>query len=400
MLLRLQTYNYSVNYNPGKLMFVPDILSRAYIKDDRDNISDDIECFINMVIKSMPVSDKKMEEIRDETEKDDKLSIVRKYIREGWPENKYDVPNKINEYWNCKDELTEYKGIVLKGEKIVIPTSLRDEMMKRLHESHLGIEKNKKLATDFKYWPGINGQIDDTISNCGICLENRYSKQKEPMIPSEIPEIPWHTVGTDLFHWNGSDYLIVVDYYSRYFEIAKLENITEKYVNIAKSLLDKAIADEKDPYIALLDYRNTPINDVSSPAQLLMNRRLRGKLPATQKQLTQKTCKKQQKFSKGQTVRYQDNNRWKPAVITDQHDQPRSYTIQTPYGNTYRRNTKHIMKTNENFENVSLDDEIQYELPNEDTVIEKEKSDNSEQPYTTRSGITIRPPIIYKDYVN
>ncbi|CAC5418933.1 unnamed protein product [Mytilus coruscus] len=77
---------------------------------------------------------------------------------------------------------------------------------------------------------------------------------------------------------------------------------------------------------------------------------------------------------------------------------PRSYTIQTPYGNTYRRNTKHIIKTNENFENVSLDDEIPYELPNEDTVIEKEKSDNSEQPYTTRSGRTIRPPIRYKDY--
>jgi transposase InsO family protein len=42
--------------------------------------------------------------------------------------------------------------------------------------------------------------------------------------------------------------------------------LLEKYVNIAKNLLDKAKADEKDPYIALLDYRNTSINDVSSPA--------------------------------------------------------------------------------------------------------------------------------------
>lgn len=167
------------------------------------------------------------------------------------------------------------------------------------------------------------------------------------MIPSDIPELPWHTVGTDLFHWNGSDYLIVVNYYSRYFEISQLENISsktvithfksifashgipstvrsdsgsqytstelqnfaktwnfehsasspyhqqsnglaEKYVNIAKYLPHKAKADEKDPYIALLDYRNTPIHDVCSPAQLLMNRRLRGKLPATQKQLIPK----------------------------------------------------------------------------------------------------------------
>ena len=101
----------------------------------------------------MLVSDKKLEEIKVETEKDDKLSIVRQFIREGWPENKHDLPNKIYEYWNCKYELTESKGVVLKGEKIVIPTSLRDEMLRRLHESHLGIEKTKKLARDFMYWP-------------------------------------------------------------------------------------------------------------------------------------------------------------------------------------------------------------------------------------------------------
>lgn len=107
MLLRLQTYDFSVNYKPLKLMCVPDMLSMAYIKDDRDDINEDIEFFTNMVIENMPVSDKKMEEITDETEKVDKLSIVKKYILEGWPEN--DVPNTINEYWNCKDELTEYK---------------------------------------------------------------------------------------------------------------------------------------------------------------------------------------------------------------------------------------------------------------------------------------------------
>ncbi|CAC5382215.1 unnamed protein product [Mytilus coruscus] len=92
----------------GKLMFVPDMLSRAYIKDDKDNISDDIECFINMVIKSMPVSDKKIEEIKDETEKDDKLSIVRKYIREGWPEHTT-YPIKLMNFGTVKMNLRNTK---------------------------------------------------------------------------------------------------------------------------------------------------------------------------------------------------------------------------------------------------------------------------------------------------
>ena len=195
--------------------------------------------------------------------------------------------------------------------------------------------------------------------------------------------------------------------------------LAEKYGNIAKNLLDKAKADEKDPYISLLDYRNTPINDVSSPAQLLMNRRLKGKLPATQKQLIPKVtnirekmkinkmkqknyydrhAKDQPQFRKGQTVRYLANSRWKPAVITNQHDQPRSYTFQTPYGNKYRRNANHLTRTNENFENISLDNEIAFEHSNGDTNINKEnQSNNSEKLYTTRSGRTVRPPIRYKD---
>jgi hypothetical protein len=36
-------------------------------------------------------------------------------------------------------------------------------MLRRLHESHLGIEKTKKLARNFMYWPGLNGQISDMI---------------------------------------------------------------------------------------------------------------------------------------------------------------------------------------------------------------------------------------------
>ena len=62
------------------------------------------------------------------------------------------------------------------------------------------------------------------FSKCGLCLENKSSYQKESMIPSTISELPWQVVGTDLFQWSGSNYALVVDYMSRFFEVAKLEN--------------------------------------------------------------------------------------------------------------------------------------------------------------------------------
>lgn len=146
MLLRLQTYDFSVNYKHGKLLVIPDMLSRAYIKDNRDNMSDDIECFVNMVIQNKPVSDSKLEQIKHESKHDVVMSKLKDVIRDGWPEVKYDLPQKVREYWNFRNELSEADGIILKGENIVIPTTMRKQMLMKLHESHLGIEKTKKLA--------------------------------------------------------------------------------------------------------------------------------------------------------------------------------------------------------------------------------------------------------------
>ena len=48
----------------------------------------------------------------------------------------------------------------------------------------------------------------------------------------------------------------------------------------AKNLLRKALGAGTDPYIIILDYRNTPTQGMeSSPAQRLMNRRTRTLLP-------------------------------------------------------------------------------------------------------------------------
>ena len=52
----------------------------------------------------------------------------------------------------------------------------------------------------------------------------------------------------------------------------KSNGLAEKAVQTVKMLLTKAKADGKDPYLSLLEYRNTPIDDVGSPAQLLMSR--------------------------------------------------------------------------------------------------------------------------------
>ena len=135
-----------------------------------------------------------------------------------------------------------------------------------------------------------------------------------------------------------------------------------------KNLFKKADEDGRDPYLALLEYRNTPITGLEySPAQLLMSRTLHSKLPTAEKLLRPKVVdahdalKRRQVRQKtshdkhaaplaplrpGDVVRVQRGNSWEPAIVADFCDQPRSYTIQTEQG-LLRQNRRHLRKSAE-----------------------------------------------------
>ena len=158
------------------------------------------------------------------------------------------------------------------------------------------------------------------------------------MLIPEMPTEPWQNVGTDLFHVNGKDFLLVNDYHSNYPEVAQLSSTSasavitrmksifgrhgipqivqsdngpqyssqefhmfaeeygfqhttssplypkangkaEKGVEIVKRLLKKAAETKSDPYLALWTYRSSPLGCGASPSELLMNRKLRNTLP-------------------------------------------------------------------------------------------------------------------------
>lgn len=60
------------------------------------------------------------------------------------------------------------------------------------------------------------------------------------MIASKTPELPWIKLASDIFHWEGEDYLLTVDYFSKYIDVDRLltskeliEVLNLKYVDMA-----------------------------------------------------------------------------------------------------------------------------------------------------------------------
>ncbi|XP_013175717.1 PREDICTED: uncharacterized protein K02A2.6-like [Papilio xuthus] len=275
-----------------------------------------------------------------------------KLIRKGWPDHKSQLECLLRPYWDFRDELTVAYDMVWKGARIVIPNCMRKEMLLKIHAGHLGAEKCKNRAREIMYWPSMSSQISDMVSHCQACLTYRKQNSKESLIPHEIPSRAWSKLGVDIFHFANKPYLLVVDYYSKYIEVNKLNTMTswevidnlknifsrqgipeilmsdngpefnssyfkrfetewkfrhitssprypqsngqvERTVQIVKNMLKKTHYDQTDFRLALLEYLNTPISaDLPSPAQLLNNRSLRGILPRAPEFLEPKVVNK------------------------------------------------------------------------------------------------------------
>jgi len=333
MLLRLQAYDMTIKYRPGKQLQLADAMSRLNPVKSGTTIK------LEKTVHAVQWSDAMTSELQRRTDDDPELRPLKEVIVNGWPENSNVLPKCVRPYWSMKDFLTVEDGIILKCDRIVIPEKLRDDILTRLHASHQGIEKTRLRARTSVYWRGIDRDIENLIQGCSVCLEFSRSEQKETMMGHTVPSGPWQDVGTDLFDLDGDCYLIVADYYSKMpfirrltsessrAVIAKLRTLfsehgvpetvysdggpcyassefakfaeswgfkhvmssprypqsngfIERTIQTVKNIMKKARAVNIDVELALLCARATPIDgQIGSPSELLYNRMIRTNLP-------------------------------------------------------------------------------------------------------------------------
>ena len=334
MLLRLQDYDFTLKYRPGEEMAIADALSR-YSPEDAPEIHLDIS------INHVYITDEKKQDYQKAIQDDPLLHALADIIVSGWPEDIKDVPKSLRPYHGQRNMLTVEDGIILRGEAIVIPPEERKKVLEQLHQGHLGISKCQRRAEQCVYWPGISSDIKRLVESCPTCQKYRSQEPRQPLKPTPPPERPWQNLGADFMTFDGHEYLVIVDYYSKMPIVRKMpisqctaqktisllkelfaehgipESIrsdngpqfashlfkefaeewnfahhtssptnprsngqAESAVKIVKGLLTRAKCSGEDPYLALLSYRSTPVDShLRSPAEMLYQRTLRTTVP-------------------------------------------------------------------------------------------------------------------------
>ena len=218
MLMKLLRYKLAVKYVQGSKMYIADTLSRAFLLNES---ASPLEMRIHSVSKYFPATPQKLDLIREASQADEDHTVMKRYVKDGWPKYKGNVSPRLESYWGIRDEIHCEDNMLFSGDRLIVPVAMRAEMLQKLHEGHLGMEKCKARAQEVMYWPNMTRDIDDMVAKCTTCAMFRKQNQKQPMIPHEMSERPWAKLGADIFTFKEHDYLIDVDYFSKYPEVSR-----------------------------------------------------------------------------------------------------------------------------------------------------------------------------------
>lgn len=148
-----------------------------------------------------------LQEIKDETGRDNKLQDLIHVILTRWPETVSEVKDTVRPLFNFRDELVIQEGIIFCGDRIVIQfrLSMRQDMNTRIHKSHIRVEGSLRRARKNIFWPGMNTETRDFLSQYELLRSLDDKHCKEALISHEVPDKPWRKIACDIFTFDGED---------------------------------------------------------------------------------------------------------------------------------------------------------------------------------------------------
>lgn len=342
MRMRCLSYDLDVTYLPGSNQFIADTLSRSALKGTGTSRSTEFQ--VHKLTTSLPMTEEKRKIFVKYVEEDEETALVKRYCINGWPERKNETPEVVRHYWNLRNTISEEDGLLFLSHKLIVPKQLKKDMLQRIHTAHGGMEKCKARARQILYWPRMATDIENFVARCRTCEKYSRNNAKETLMPLPVPTRPWERIGCDIFSYGGKIFLVMMDAYSNWLEVIKIQDksstsvisackevfsrfgspdimiadnvpynsaqmkdfarewnfeivtrspnyaqsngLAEKAVGMAKEVMRKTDNENKDFRMALLELRNMPVKHLGySPSQLMFQRICKTTIPVSKELL-------------------------------------------------------------------------------------------------------------------
>ena len=263
--IKVQGYRYTMKYLPGKTNPCdyasrhPLPLGSKLRQTKNDTLLDEGDelCISHIITEDLPDAIT-LEELQRATSQNLTFNKLMTAIEKGYIGN----DPKLKPYKAIFSELGCAQGIIMRGDRIVIPSQLQNMVIESAHEGHQGEVKTKQLLRSKVWFPQMDKMVKEKIETCIGCQANTPYTTRDPLQPTKLPDGPWQDLAMDFKGPlpSGEYLLVVIDAYSRYPEV-EIVGSTAAHKVIPK--LDKIFATHGFPYTLKTD-GGPPFNGTDS----------------------------------------------------------------------------------------------------------------------------------------
>ena len=192
---------------------------------EEQNLAED---YVNYVCTNAVPKVMALEEIKQETKRDAGMQAVIKAVET----DQWSNP-EVQNYEKLKEELSVFNGLVLRRNRIVIPSTLRSKAVDLAHGGHQGVVKTKQLISDKVWFPGVDKLAEEKVKNCLSCQAvSTKSPPLEPLRMTPLPSAPWKEVAVDFVgpFPSGEYIMVVTDEFCRFPEVEILTSTSARAV--------------------------------------------------------------------------------------------------------------------------------------------------------------------------
>ena len=226
--LTLSMYEYSISFKSTAAHGNADALSRLPLPETSKDPPVPAETVL--LLEQLSESPISVKQIKLWTRRDPTLSRVLQFTLYGWPDKPPEDP-AFKPYWTRKLELSTQDGVLLWGNRVVVPIPGRLPILDELHSCHPGVSRMKTLSRMFVWWPALDSDVEEKVKSCSICQSNRPAPPAAPLHPWSWPTTPWTRLHLDLAGpFLGHMFFILVDAHSKWIEVEQMTSTTSSAI--------------------------------------------------------------------------------------------------------------------------------------------------------------------------
>lgn len=289
-LAALATYDFTIQYRPGRQNIDADLLSRQYTSEEAkewtsvppdgikalckracisegtdvtDRLVDQLgapatavpEAYVFPVNLSLNTLDQlSPKDIQASQDMDPAIGPLKKAMEKnkGLTRSKNDSPETVlllreSRKLELKDGLLYRVKEKMCGKQIkqlVLPARYRPMVLRSLHDEcgHMGVERTTELIKDRFYWPRMTAEVEQFIRTCGRCISRKTLPQHASPLNQITSNGPLDLVCIDFLQIEPdskgvTNVLVVTDHYTRYAQAFATKD--QKAITVARVLWEK-----------------------------------------------------------------------------------------------------------------------------------------------------------------